>query len=279
MKSETFTDVLYSAVSRLLIPLVHLLIRNGVSFSVFSELARRSYVKVAERDFRIPGKPQTNTRIATVTGLSRKEVLRIIKEQDSGEANLQGKHNRATRVISGWIREGEFHDKRGKPSALPLDGPNRSFSSLVKRFSGDIPARTILDELIHSGAVKSLKDGRIQLVSKAYIPATDSLEKVRMLGTDVFDLISSIDHNLTSSPDDAHFQRKVYYDNIPVELLDDLKKTMAKISQSALEDMNGEMAKCDRDSNSKIKGSGKMRAGISIFYFEQDLIAKDTEDE
>ena len=140
----------------------------------FSEIAKRLYVTIAQREFAIPGKPQTNTRIATLTGLSRKEVLRIVSEGPKSEADLTDQHNRATRVISGWVRSSEFHDKRGMPAALPFDGTGKSFSALVKRFSGDIPARTILDELLHWGAVKYLKDQRIQLVANAYIPASDT---------------------------------------------------------------------------------------------------------
>lgn len=274
MKNEAYTNALYSAVSRLLMPLARILIRGGVSFSVFNEIAKRTYVNVAERDFKIPGKPQTNTRIATITGLSRKEVLRISKESNADGDNVTVKHNRATRVISGWVRETEFHDKRGRPSALPFDGSKKSFSSLVKKYSGDITARTILDELLYSGAAKYLKDGRIQLAVNAYIPVTDSLEKINILGTDVCDLISTIDHNLTSESSDAFFQRKVYYDNIPIELIEDLKKTMVKISQTALQDISSEMAKRDRDSNSKVEGTGRTRAGIGIFYFEEILNKK-----
>ena len=61
MVRSEFTDVLYAAIARLLEPLVRLLIRNGVSFPVFSEIARRAYVNVARRDFTMPDAvlPQT----------------------------------------------------------------------------------------------------------------------------------------------------------------------------------------------------------------------------
>ena len=215
MEKPAFTETLYAALECLLESLVRLLIRKGVSFSVFSEIAKRSYVKVAERDFRIPGKKQTNTRIATITGLSRKEVLRITDLQQSGDEFLTDQHNRATRVISAWTRLEEFHDRRGRPAALPIEGDIRSFASLVKQSSGDIPARTILDELLHSGSVCYLKDKRIRLVGNAYIPVGDVMTKVRMLGTDVSDLISTIDHNLDADSEGSCFQRKVSYNNIP----------------------------------------------------------------
>jgi Family of unknown function (DUF6502) len=271
MNNDALARTLYSAISRLLTPLIRILIRSGVSFNVFSEIAKRLYVNISQQEFSIPGKPQTNTRIATLTGLSRKEVLRIVSEGPRYEADLTDQHNRATRVISGWVRESEFHDKRGMPAALPFDGTGNSFSSLVKRFSGDIPARTILDELLHSGAVRYLKDQRIQLVANAYIPASDSMEKIKMLGTDVSDLISTIDHNLTSEGSASRFQRKVSYNNIPTEHIDAIRSSIVHTAQTALEKMNRDMAKHDRDSNPQIRGTGRKRAGIGIFYFENDL--------
>ena len=271
MKNEEYTEALYSAVSRLLKPLVKILIRKGVSYAVFSEMTKRTYVDIADKDFKIPGKLQTNTRIATITGLSRKDVLRLQKQAQAGEKNLTDQHNRATRVISAWIREADFLDKRGRPAALPFEGVERSFTTLVKQFSGDIPPRTILDELIYSGSVKLLKDKRIQLVCNAYIPAADNLGKVRILGTDTRDLIATIGHNLDSSSEDAYFQRKVTYDNIPEDAIEKIKQIIVQKGQSALESMNKDMAKYDRDSNPDLKGTGRKRAGICIFYFEDNL--------
>lgn len=271
MQKPEFTNVLNAALARLLESLARLLIRNGMSFPVFAEIAKRAYVNVARDDFAIPGKPQTNTRIATLTGLSRKEVLRIINLQLDGEDLLTARHNRATRVISAWIRLKAFHDRRGKPAALPFEGTGQSFMTLVKQSSGDIPARTILDELLHSGSVRYLKDGRIKLVGNAYIPSGDVLAKMRMLGTDVSDLICTIDHNLATGDGDSFFQRKVSYNNIPDEHIELLKNVIVTRAQQALEDMNREMVRHDRDGNPAVAGTGRRRAGISIFYFEEDL--------
>lgn len=277
MNSNEFNQALYAALTRLLTPLIRLLIRSGISFNVFAEIAKRIYVDVSDKEFRISGKPQTNTRIATLTGLSRKEVLRIVSEPPVSEADLTEQHNRATRVISGWIRDPAFHDRRGTPAALPFGGADKSFAALVKKYSGDIPARTILDELVHSGAAKYLKDDRIKLVANAYIPVASTTAKINMLGTDVADLIKTIDHNLNTDGAACRFQRKVCYDNIPTEHIDGLKTSIVQTAQTALEAMNREMARHDRDGNPELGGTGRTRAGISIFYFEDDLQGREKE--
>lgn len=275
MNSEKLKNVLHASVSRILTPLIRILLRNGVSVDAFVEISKQVFVNVTEKDLAIPGKEQTTARIATLTGLSRKEVLRLRSIKDNGQRLALEHHNRASRVISAWAREPEFHDKPGHPVALPFDGEQKSFTTLVKKYSGDITARTILEELIHSGAVSMLKDGRIKLVTNTYIPKSNDVEKVKILGTDVTDLIAAIDHNLSCPPEDVFFQRKVWYDNIPEEYIKKVKKQIVKKGQTAIENIDREMTKYDRDSNPDIKGKGRKRAMIGIYYYEEDWGGKE----
>jgi len=125
---------LYAVITRIMTPLVRILLRNGITFGVFSELTKQVYVRVASQDLVIPGKKQTITRIATITGLPRKEVGQIKDDPKKYRTRLYSmqRHNRAARVISRWVREPAFHDKRGKPASLALEGKEPSFSTLVK---------------------------------------------------------------------------------------------------------------------------------------------------
>lgn len=193
---------LYSVILRILTPLIGILLRNGISFQVFSELAKQTYVRVASKELVIPGRKQTITRIATITGLPRKEVGQIKEDPDKYKVKLYSmqRHNRAARVISTWVRDAAYHNKRGQPASLAVEDEENSFTELVKRSGVDIPPRTILDELIRSGTIRRLKNGRLELLTHAYVPESDNLEKVAMLGTDVRDLIKTINHNLTCEP-------------------------------------------------------------------------------
>ncbi len=271
MSSQKITQALEHAITLIFKPLVRILLRNGVSFGQFAEMAKRAYVEVASEEFTIPGKQQTTSRVATLTGLTRKEVQRISRtNEDQEEENSASRYNRAARVITAWATQKEFLDPSGNPAILPLNGQNPSFTGLVKGASGDITPRTILDELIHVGAVTKLKEGGLKLLTRAYIPDGDDVEKIAILGTDVADLIATIDHNLCTDKADAYFQRKVCYDNLPEEVMEELRAIIADKAQAALETMNAEMNQRDRDSNPTHRGSGRVRAGLGIYYFEHN---------
>lgn len=54
--SNTINKVLTVAILRLLKPLVRVLLRQGISFGAFSDLAKKVYVEVAENNFSVDGK-------------------------------------------------------------------------------------------------------------------------------------------------------------------------------------------------------------------------------
>ena len=260
---------LVAAVLKLLRPLARILLRNGVSFSTFSDLAKWTYIDVAAQEFGIEGRKQSTSRVSVITGLSRREVMRVRKLPRPDVTASTERHNRAARVIAAWRRESDFLDAAGKPALLPMEGRGATFSELVKRFSGNVPSRAILDELIRVGAVERRDDGKIGLLTRAYIPKGLDAHKLNILGTDVHHLVATIDHNLKPETTEPRFQRKVSYDNLPDDVLPKFHKLFAKRAQALLESADQWLAQRDRDITPTVKGSGSNRAGFGIFFFEE----------
>ncbi len=270
-------QVLSSAILKLLRPLVRILLRNGVPFKSFAELAKQTYVEVARDEFVIKGKKQTVSRISILTGLTRKEVKQLVKPVQADHSVATDRYNRAARVIAGWVRDADFQGKKGQPAPLPLEGSRKSFTELVRRYSGDIPSRAILDEFQRVGVVKRLKDGRICLLARSYVPQRSSTDKLAILGTDVSDLIATIEHNLEHGATEPRFQRKVMYDNLPVEAAEQFQELSAKRAQTLIEAMDHWLAQRDRDVNPAVRGKGRVRAGIGIYFFKETVRSKEKE--
>lgn len=272
MSAKNVTQALSDTTQAILRPLVRVLLRNGIPYGAFAEIARRVYVEVAEKEeFALPGKKQTVSRISTLTGLARKEVTRIKAAETPATAAPGERFNRPARVIGGWVRDKAYHDKRGRPADLPMDGETRSFSALARDFSGDIPPRAIADELARVGAIEILPNGKLRLLARAYVPRGDQAEKITILGSNVADLIRTIDHNLTCPPGEAYFQRRVSYDNIPQELLPELTQKLSRKAQACLEQLDRLLAAADRDRSPAVKGSGRVRTGVGMYYFEERI--------
>lgn len=259
------------AILRVLKPLVRMLLRHGVSHRTFSDLAKWVYVEVASSEFSLETRKQSTSRVAVLTGLTRKEVSRL-REQAQPDVRLQGEqYNRAARIIGAWLRDPDFRTKAGKPAVLGLHDNAAGFSELVRRYSGDMPVRALLDELLRVGAVEVDNQGRVKLLSRGYVPHGDTAEKLHILGTDVALLLETIDHNLTDTRGEPRFQRKVAYDNLPDSALPAFRALAGRDAQALLEKLNLWLAEHDRDTNRDITGTGRNRAGIGIYYFEESL--------
>ena len=264
-------QALFSAVRLLLRPLVRILIRNGVAHGAFAELTKKVFVDVAFDEFSPDGKKQTVSRVSAQTGLTRKEVKRLHELQQIDDTSSQARYNRAVRVISGWMNDASYLDGTGKPSELPISGEHSSFEALVRQYSGDIPTRAMLSMLVDAGSVQQV-NGNVRLIRHAYVAASDPVEKLEILGSDVFELISTIDHNMTADPDDLQFQRKVSYDNIDPDALPKLRKMSARKAQALLEQLNRQYADHELENSSN---QGKT-ISLGIYYYEQDSSGEST---
>ena len=273
MKSPP-AQALSAATRKLLIPLVRIFLRNGKAAKSLYDLVKQVYVDLAKEEFGIGEKQATVSRIAILTGLTRKEVQALLAHPTNDDGSAEGEYNRAARVIAGWLRDSKFSDGRGHPTPLPLEGKRGSFAALVKLYSGDIPVRAMLDELLHVGAVERLKDGRICLRARGYIPQKSTPEKLHILGSDTADLIATIDHNVYVAPHKPRFQRKVMYDNIPIEAAREFRAIAAARGQELLEAMDRWLASRDRDVNPTSRGSGRVRTGLGIYHFEDHVEAE-----
>lgn len=266
--------LLYSALVRILRPLIRILLRNGISYGTFADFAKWLFVDVAEREFGISGRKQSISRVSVITGLTRKEVMRVRRLPQPDDRESAESYNRASRVISGWRRDPHFLDAEGNPSVLAATGEERSFSELVRRYSGDMPFRAVLDELVRVGTVEIDAAGRVRLRARAYLPARDDGMKIHILGTDVSSLITTIDHNLQANQT-PFFQRKVKYDNLPEEILPRFREMSAESAQGLLEKFDRWLSRHDRDANPSVKGTGRRTAGLGIYYFEEPTDQKD----
>jgi len=269
-------QALEAAVTSVLRALFRVLLRHSMSYSAFDELARRAYVEVAMKDFAIDGKKPTISRASILSGLTRKEVRRLLSlpARDSVESGGE-RYNRAARVLTGWVRDPDFLDAAGDPRTLPLEGA-KGFAALVRKHSGDMPARAVLDELHRVGAVAWIDDQHVQLHTRAYVPAGSASDKLGILGHDVAALIGTIDHNIQHGAGDPRFQRKVMYDAIPRRDLPAFRKLSANQAQSLLERMDRwlqvrhRVAAAGKDDEPD--ATPRRRVGLGIYYFEEPAV-------
>jgi len=259
-------QTLSRSVLAILKPLVRILLRNGIAYGSFAELAKKVYVDVAFEDFAPDGKKQSISYVSAMTGLTRKEAKRLHELEQTDQNDSEQRYNRAIRVISGWLNDAEFLNKRGKPATLPLEGEKASFAALVKRYSGDITPRAMLTVLDTAHSVETT-DNKVRLVAHAYIPGNDPVDKITILGTDTAELIATIDHNLVRPDNELRFQRKVSNRYVRVDAIPRFQALAAKRSQALLEKFDALLAEYEIDPDDPDADESRY-VSIGIYYYE-----------
>jgi len=272
------------AILKLLRPLVRVLLSKGVSYGEFVDLAKQSFVQTADHDYPPDARKQSVSRIAMMTGITRKEVARIRalvptngarNENSSNDTGLSSEpYNRGVRIISGWNRDKTYRDEDGNALVLPFEGAASSFSELVKKYSGDIPARAALDELVRVGAVTVHDAGDISLKHEgAYVPDKNQDAKIEILGNSVADLLQTLEHNLAAESDATYLQLTTAYNNIPRSAVEEFRQLSRNDAKELLARIDLWLAERDRDANNESSSpdEGRMRLGMGIYYIEEDM--------
>ena len=256
-------EILRNTLTKILRALVRTLLRNGMSYGEFDQLARKCFVDVAFDDFAPAGKKQTVSNVAILTGLNRKEVKKL-HELDAGHDDGKSQqYNRAVRVIGGWINDPRFLRKDGNPRDLDYDGEN-SFSELVRQYSGDMPVAAMQKVLTSSGNIRFTDDARLRLLSHAYLPGDDPEEKIAILGSDTSQLIETIEYNLTAAEEDLRFQRKASNPQIDPDAVPAIKRFLRRKGQAFLEEIDLYLSQHESTDDRGVEVS------VSVFYHESD---------
>jgi hypothetical protein len=180
-------------------PIIRFLLRNRVTWEEFSELSKDVFVDVAREDYGIQQRPTNNSRVAMMTGLSRREVARIRDRLVDRDENLIGRRgNRISQILTGWHVDDEFTDDAGQPKDLPATGPSGSLSALLKRYAGDLPHSALRKEMLHAGLIEERAHGELRVLRRDYTYQSLDPEIINQMSVSLHDHATTLAHNLNA---------------------------------------------------------------------------------
>jgi hypothetical protein len=196
-------------------PIAKILLRYGIGYREFAEIAKSAFVDVATSEYGIRGRPTNISRVAVMTGLTRKEVRRLRNMIEKQEHTVVPRTTPLWNVLHHWHADEEFVGTSGRPNTLPFHGEHGSFEMLVKKYGGDIPAGAMRTELKRVGAVVETEDSELTVVKRSFRPEGDQEVLVNSLIHGVYTLLETVCHN--TNPDrsgNTRTQRVAFSQNI-----------------------------------------------------------------
>lgn len=220
------TTSLTEALQMLIEPLATLSVARGMPFATVEEMLKKAFIDAA-----LGAHASANaaahrmvSRVSTVTGLTRREISRLI-QADKPDAPMRApRRSPATQVFTRWIAEPSLKAANGKPMALPRQGPAPSFEELARSVNRDVHPRSLLEELCRLGLVRVNGD-TVHVVRESIVPKEDVDRMLAFLGNNVGDHLRAAVANVLTDPP-QHLEQAVFADELSQASLNEFRQVV-----------------------------------------------------
>ncbi len=257
-------------------PLARALLRAGIGYREFAEISKSAFVDIATKDYGLRGRPTNISRVAVMTGLTRKEVRRLRDKSEAGEETATVRSTPMSTILHRWFIEDEFLDTSGKPKILNFDGDGSSFSSLVRKFGGDIPSGAMRTELLRIDAIEELPDNKLKVL-KRNVSNLDVHDRIiNGLASQLYPAALAMEHNTrTEGNEDAWIQRSVSTSNVRHGDLSRVRRISSDRLVELTDSIDDLFAAYETLYDKDDKEKPTRSVGIGVFYFEEDKTETD----
>jgi hypothetical protein len=196
------------------------MLRHDLPFRSATGLVKQVYVDVAIEELERLGKRPSDSRLAMMTGIHRKELKRL-RDDAGADADVPRSVSLGDQLVSQWTTNPSYLDAAGHPLALRRNtqasgsatSAAPSFDDLVMSVSTDIHPRAVLDEWHRLGVVRIDDEKNIHLVASAFIPRQAFDEKLFYFGRNLHDHLDTTIRNLDSD-EPSLLERSVHYERL-----------------------------------------------------------------
>jgi hypothetical protein len=286
---EAEARALQQALAGLMQAAARLAVAKGLPYAAVQELLQQAFVDAASAAAAesAPGlAPHRRvSRIATATGINRREVTRRMQARQapaapgaSDAAEVAGGTARRSRslaseVYAHWRSQPPYRTagtavRPGRPKPLPRTGPEPSFETLAQAITRDVHPRSLLDELLRLKLARfdEASDTVELLGGDGFVPQGDRVRLLELLGDNVGDHLRAAVANVIHE-DRRHFEQAVFAGGLSAESLASVRPLVAAQWKALLETLVPHLeARLEADAPQQPRG----RVRIGLFSYHED---------
>jgi Family of unknown function (DUF6502) len=272
MSSEP-KNAVHEACRIVLRPLASMLLRVGMTWKEFSDLAKSAFVESATAEYGIGGRPTNISRVSILTGISRKEVKRQRDLLVAEKPVAPLKTTDASRVLSGWFQDSNYLDESGQPRRLAEFGEELCFETLCRKYSGDIAATTMLKELLSAQSIARDEHGKLYPITRYYQPSKHDDANFQRAVRVMRDLTNTLSNNIFDYEGRVpRFEGMADNWHVSKDAIPEFYELLDKLGQEFLEQIDEWLS--SREISSGEDSGDRVRLGVDLFAI-QDKINKE----
>ncbi|MDA8350395.1 MAG: DUF6502 family protein [Pseudomonadota bacterium] len=266
------------ALQRVLRPVVKLLIRSGIRYDEFIDVARSAYVESALRDGIGEVKHPTLDQVAWATGIGRNRLEHYIDGSTNWSTTTSSRLRTMMAVLHRWHTDPQYLSSSGLPLELEISPSDScaSFERLVSQVDHDADREEVLDGLIRAQSVSYSGESRVRALSRFLIWSQGSISGIEHVGGILASMIATHARNFNSvNAEDKRLERSVYADHGLSP------STLASFQAFATE--RGTQFLCELDDwlaqhtePDTVSSEPKADVGVNIFFYADPPIERET---
>jgi hypothetical protein len=264
-----------NAMKRVLRPFIKLMLANDLGYTFAIDLLKTLFVEVADNEFMIDGKRQTDSRISLISGVHRKDVRRLRDNLPDVDEVIPQNISLGSQLMAIWNTNAAYVNEDGTPKSLPRlssEAQYESFESLVRSITTDIHPRAVLDELTRLALVRIDADNYVHLVTDAFIPQEGLEEKAFFFGHNLHDHAEAAVANI-SGQQPGYLERCVHYDQLTKASVDQISELAKKQSMKTLQEIFKLADACaEQDKSSQ---DANMRITYGVYFYHEPVQTND----
>ena len=252
-------------------PLIRILVKQKVEFNSFHSLVKEMFIEEAEKYIT---ETSENSRgkissIAYQTGLDRREVSKILKNNSTEINWIEQNRSREGNILDHWYSHPPFCEKKGKPVPLKRSGKGLSFETLTQKFGKNISHGPVLDALIHSKCVE-VRGDKVHLVNRTFIPkSSTNPTKIEVAANTINRITNTIEHNFEHEHD-TNFQSNLFSIKIPKEHKEQFRNEVNELlKHHYYNTFYPEFEAIEKKYESIQVPKNESRIGLGLFFFEE----------
>jgi len=267
---ESFHQKILSALYLVLRQLAKALLAAGIGYREYAEISKSAFVDVATENYGLRGRPTNISRVAVMTGLTRKEVRRIRDKASAGAQTVIERHTPMSEILHRWYTDEEYIDRTGKPLVLEFAGERKSFSALVRKHGGDIPPGAMRTELKRIDAIEEGDDGRLRALKRNVSGLKGHERLVTGLANVMYPAALTLAHNTSSARDETWIQRTAATRYVRKDDLGRLRRISSDRLVELTESIDDLFVAYETLYEKDVDYQSTRAVGVGVFYFEED---------
>ncbi|MDJ0911141.1 MAG: DUF6502 family protein [Woeseiaceae bacterium] len=263
---------LLRALRTLFYPLASVLLKNKVGVAPVVHQLKLAFAEVARKKHGRGGRPATNNKIANLTGMSRKHVGNLLDEVDGEPCKDRISAPVLPHVLAMWCANDEYTDKMGLPRELERGPGVGTLRTLVSEHNYEDDPDQAIEQLLRSGNIRQLDDGRFQLVDRGYYINRDL---PALISTFLSPLANTLDKNWDLPLREGLALRIAHTEQLASDKIPMIRRVAKERLTAVLERLDDELSRNETEFDQPmldVNGVELSMVGVGVYYFEQEKL-------